>query len=60
MYARERKELKRELLKLRDTEYTNFLLKENENIKQLQRMGNNAINGSRVEEEDEAEDEDSN
>ena len=40
-------------MKLRDTEYTDFLLKENENIKQLQRMNSNAINGSRIDEDDE-------
>lgn len=45
-------------MKLRDTEYTNFLLKENENIKKIQRMKVEAINGSVV--EDDAGDEDSN
>ena len=32
-YAKERKAIKRELMKIKDTEYTNFLLQESENFK---------------------------
>ena len=32
-YANERKQLKREVMAIKDTEYTNFLMKENELIK---------------------------
>ena len=33
-YVKERRAIKQELLKIKDTEYTNFLLRESENIKQ--------------------------
>ena len=32
-YAKERKAIKRELMKIKDTEYQNFLLQESENFK---------------------------
>ena len=32
-YANERKQLKREVMAIKDTEYTNFLMQENANIK---------------------------
>lgn len=37
-YANERKQLKREVMAIKDTEYTNFLMKENEIIKQATQM----------------------
>lgn len=38
-YAKERKAIKRELMKIKDTEYTNFLLQESENFKKGSSIG---------------------
>lgn len=50
-YVQERRLLKQELMKIKDTEYTNFLLRESENLRKTNEIRNRAINQS-VNEED--------
>jgi len=53
-YVKERRKLKRELLKIKDTEYTNFLMRQSESLKSQQRNGvkYRGINASIATEED--------
>ena len=40
-YAKERKAIKKELMKIKDTEYTNFLLQESDNFKRKESVVKN-------------------
>ena len=44
--SKERKLLKQELMKIRDSEYTNFLLDQSENFKKIKTSGVKGINES--------------
>jgi len=51
-YAKERKAIKRELMKISDTAYTNFLLQESENFKKGTTIGGNInVSGTSLDEE---------
>lgn len=43
-HARDRKQIKREMLKIKDTEYNNYLRKESEQFKNMQVWNRNNIN----------------
>jgi predicted membrane protein len=55
--AKERKYIKQELMKIKDTEYTNFLIGENESLKKVKTSGGlnviKSLNDSNNEDEDE-------
>jgi hypothetical protein len=54
--AKERKYIKQELMKIKDTEYTNFLIGENESLKKVRSTGGlnviKSLNDSNNEDED--------
>ena len=52
-YAKERQQIKRELMKIKDTEYHNFLLQESEQYKNMKVWNQNAINRSQEETQEE-------
>jgi len=53
-YVKERRALKKELIKIKDTEYTNFLLQESENVKAKLKQGGSAyrVNNSIADSQD--------